>query len=93
MIKTNEAKKAVAYHLFCDICGTEMESTYLMLTCDPPRYEHKCPKCNNKDYTRKQYPYIAFEWEERRESCHTNTNPAEREPANGYGVMAARMLE
>lgn len=45
--------------------GEEMESTSLMLTCDPPRYEHRCPKCGNKDYPRRQYPYIAFEWAER----------------------------
>ena len=67
MVKSTEATKAIAYHLFCDKCGEEMESTSLMLTCDPPRYEHKCPKCGNKDYPRKQYPYIAFEWAERSE--------------------------
>lgn len=71
MIKTNEATKAVAYHLFCDRCGAEMEGTNLMLACDPPRYEHRCPKCNNKDYTRKQYPYIAFEWAERKNDDKT----------------------
>lgn len=68
MVKSTEATKAIAYHLFCDKCGEEMESTNLMLTCDPPRYEHRCPKCGNKDYPRKQYPYIAFEWAERSET-------------------------
>ena len=69
MVKSTEATKAIAYHLFCDKCGEEMESTNLMLTCDPPRYEHRCPKWGNKDYPRKQYPYIAFEWAERSETC------------------------
>lgn len=68
VVRIEMPNKAIAYHLFCDKCGKEMESTNRMLMCDPPIYEYKCPKCGNKDYPRKQYPYIAFEWAERSET-------------------------
>lgn len=64
MVKSTEAEKAVLYRLYCDKCGTEMESTNMVLVCDPPRYEHRCPKCKNKDYPRHSYPYVGFDWPE-----------------------------
>ena len=64
MVKSTEATKAILYRLHCDKCGCEMESTGICLTCYPPRFEYRCPKCGNKDYPRKSYPYVGFEWSE-----------------------------
>lgn len=45
----------------CDNCKVgEMKPTNsnIMLTCNPPKFEHTCSVCETKDYYTEKYPNI-----------------------------------
>lgn len=58
MIKTfkRQIKYKVVQRLYCDKCGTEMESTGIVYTSYPPSYPHVCPKCGEGKVTSEIYP-------------------------------------
>lgn len=50
----------------CDHCRFgEMKSTNIMLTTNPPKFEHKCTNCGTVENLWQQYPLIYYEDEVR----------------------------
>lgn len=47
----------------CKMCGTGnmIKSNGLMLTCDPPKFAHKCDNCGAETYLNDNYPMIKYE--------------------------------
>lgn len=58
---TKKYKVPVELHYHCDECGTEVEPTGQILTSDPPKFIHKCPKCNKEVWLDHSYPCIVYE--------------------------------
>lgn len=64
-------KNDVEHHLYCDVCGYEMEhdkdSCAVMLTLNPPSFEYPmiCPNCGQKMKSDKCYPYIESRYVQR----------------------------
>lgn len=54
-------KVPIELHYLCDDCKTELESTGKVLTSDPLKYVHLCPKCNKEYWLEHPYPYITYE--------------------------------
>jgi len=50
----------VQVNLYCDACGTEMQSDGIMYPDDPPAYPHTCHKCGWKTTVLSCYPYIKY---------------------------------
>lgn len=58
--------KLIPYRVkrICPECNEELEYTNNVLLSSPPKYKHKCKKCNYEEYLDKEYPYIDYEEEE-----------------------------
>ena len=54
-------KVPIELHYLCDDCKTELEPTGKVLTSDPLKYVHICPKCNKEYWLEHPYPYITYE--------------------------------
>ena len=55
-------KIPVELHYYCDDCKTvEVESTGHVLTSNPLKYVHKCPKCGKEYWLEQGYPCIVYE--------------------------------
>lgn len=53
--------KAVRVHQMCEECEDgELKATGVTYMTSPPRYEHRCNKCNHKETFRKIYPAIEY---------------------------------
>jgi NADH pyrophosphatase NudC (nudix superfamily) len=59
MEKLVEAK-AYKVMQFCDECGEELVFTGDVLTSNPAKYVHQCPKCGNTHWFPKSYPCIEY---------------------------------
>lgn len=59
MIKTFRTKTFIE-RLYCDNCGTEMQSTGIALTTYPAQYPHKCPNCGEQVTMMELYPRSVF---------------------------------
>ena len=59
MIKEKEVK-CVMKKLYCDKCGTEMQTNGFVFTVCPPLYSYKCPQCGYKETTSDNYPHIVY---------------------------------
>lgn len=46
--------------LYCDECGSEMESDGTMLCSNPAQYPYVCPKCGAKRTMLDMYPKIEY---------------------------------
>lgn len=46
----------VTEKLYCDKCDVEMVRTQIVLTSNPPKFPHICPKCGNQKATLEVYP-------------------------------------
>ena len=60
MVKKTEVRTYIN-RLYCDKCGTEMETSPVVLTTYPPQYQYKCPKCGECTVSTNSYPYIEYE--------------------------------
>lgn len=45
---------------FCDECGEELVFTGEVLTSNPAKYVHRCPKCGNIEWLSTSYPCIEY---------------------------------
>lgn len=45
---------------FCDKCGEELVFTGEVLTSNPAKYVHRCPKCSNTEWLSTSYPCIEY---------------------------------
>ena len=52
---------AFQINVFCDECGTELLCSNIIMLTYPPKYPHKCPKCDKTFMLDAQYPRIEFE--------------------------------
>lgn len=46
--------------VFRCFCGGDAKSTGTMQTSRPPKYAHVCPKCKERYWLDKQYPFIEY---------------------------------
>jgi DNA-directed RNA polymerase subunit RPC12/RpoP len=58
---TKKYKVPVELHYLCDECRTEVEPTGQILTSNPAKFVHKCPKCNKEIWLDHSYPCIVYE--------------------------------
>ena len=54
-------KIPVELHYYCDDCNIEVESTGRVLTSNPLKFVHICPKCGKEFWLEQGYPCIVFE--------------------------------
>lgn len=59
-VKTQVKTYEVQY--VCDVCKDGyMEPNGIMLTSNPPKYQHSCQNCNHSVSFRVQYPRMVYE--------------------------------
>lgn len=51
--------KVFQIELICD-CGGSIESTDVMQPTYPPKYHHRCDKCEKEQWLKKIYPRIDY---------------------------------
>jgi hypothetical protein len=52
--------RTVRKHALCDDCGGEMKFTNYVLTIHPPKYRHRCEKCEATENFDTIYPFIEY---------------------------------
>lgn len=56
-----KVKIPVELHYYCDDCKVEVESTGRVLTSNPLKFVHQCPKCGKEYHLDQGYPCIVYE--------------------------------
>ena len=61
-METETEMRIIMVDMFCSNCNTGFmeRSNNIMLTSNPPQYEHICRLCGYKEVYTKVYPYMKY---------------------------------